>query len=124
MKSCIDLKELCGSRWRVKVDKESQEGRADKWLYQIPCQRGLIYPYGGKMLGVQIDGHSGIAKRAQALGFQMIQDGDREKTFLVPADRIDEVAELIRPYRKRTMTPEQRAAAADRLAQFRAGSEK
>src|SRR5262249_15653489 len=96
---CISLVELFGDRYRVTLDRQSGEGPRDNrpWLQEIRCRRGLIYPYSATHLAVQVDYHRCVAQRLVRMGFQLIQDGDREKTFVFTIDRLDEVAVIVEP---------------------------
>jgi hypothetical protein len=107
--TCIDLRGRFGDRYRVTVDRESAEGPRDRdpWLCQIRCRRGLIYPYSATHLAVLVDGHREIARRVVALpGAVLMQDGDREKTVTFAVELFDQVAAVVRPYRRRRDRPE------------------
>jgi hypothetical protein len=112
----VDLNQLYGHKYAVTYDRESATGPRDRdpWLAQIKTRRGLVYPYSDTHLGVQVDGHPKVARRVAELGYRLIQDGDTEKTFLVPAEDLERIAPLIRPYRRRRY--KDAAARAARLA--------
>ena len=115
--ACIDLVARFGGEYRISRDPAA-EGRTDPWMAQIPCQRGIIYPHGGDMLAVEVDGRPITAGKLAALGLTLHQDGDREKTFLFPVEGFPEVAAIVLPRKRRRQTPEQRQAAIERLAGF------
>ena len=88
------------------------------WLMQLPCGgRGVtIYPFGGDRLAVEVDGRPGLAKKLTGTpDVEPWQDGDREKTFLFPVGRFSEVAAVVKPHRRRRLSPEWRAELARRL---------
>src|SRR5258708_5262089 len=124
MTECLNLQELFGAKYRIFIDRDSAEGPRDKdpWLQEIRCRRGLIYPYSATHLAVQVDGHPFIAQRLRQMGFELVQDGDYEKTFLFTTDRFDEVAEIVQPYVRRRLSDEQRQNATERLAAYRANA--
>src|SRR5262249_23812960 len=99
-----NLRELYGHRYRISHDQAAND-RHDPWMFQIPCGgRGVtISPHGEGMLAVECDNRPGVAKRLSALGLRLHQDGDRERTFLCPLDRFDEVAAVVRPRRRRVL---------------------
>ncbi len=121
--ACINLKERFGTTFRITRD-EACDNRADPWYYQIPGRMGTIYPYGGDTLAVEVDYHPFLFARLVRLGFTKVhQDGDHEKTLLFPADKIEEVATIVRSKRRRRLNPERRQEAIERLARFRIGKE-
>jgi len=105
---CIDLAERFGRRYRVEYEESyfAQYGpRArvnDPWLKIIPCQRGHIYPFGPSTLAATTSTRGPTARKLAALDFATIhQDGDDGVTILFPMDRMPEVAELMKPRRRR-----------------------
>ena len=121
---CVDLRQRFGKKHRVRFE-ESHEGTtgkgADPWTMEMPCQgKGVtIYPFGGKMLAVEINNRPILAKRVAALpDVTCRQDGQHEKTFLFHVDQFDQVSELVRPRKRRSMTPEQKEVAAAQLAPY------
>lgn len=116
---CIDLKKRFGTDYRVGRE-EVAENRSDPWTFMLPGARGVIYPFGGNLLAVEIDGHRGIARRvSQIPGVVLHQDGDHEKTFLFPVELFGQVAALVRPRKRPKFTAEQVAANVERLAKWR-----
>jgi len=58
-----------------------------------------------------------VARRLAAVeGVELRQDGDDGCNFRFHVDRFDAVAEVMKPRRRRRLSPEQRAKCADRLA--------
>lgn len=124
MSECPNLREIYGKRYKITFDegynpRNVPRNNLDPWMMQIPCQRGLIYPYGEDLLAVEVDGHPGVAKQLLRLNCTtLIQDGEHEKTFRFPASAFREVARIVKPNRRRQMTPEQKAVAAARLKKY------
>jgi hypothetical protein len=117
---CIDLRENFGRQYKITYDeaydaKGRHRDKLDPWLMQIICQRGTIYPFGGTKLVVEVDNRSKLAGRMQRLGcVTPIQKGDHEKSFLFDVEHFDEVAEIVRPRRRRQVSDEVR----ERLARL------
>lgn len=82
---------------------------------EIRTRTGAICEFSPHLLGVQIDGYPKIAARLSRMGYAVAQDGDQKVTFLVPRADLDRIAGLIRPRRKRQLTPEAKAALALRF---------
>jgi hypothetical protein len=122
---CVNLKKRFGKQCQIRYEESyyTQYGlRArvdDPWLQIIPCRRGHICPWGGSTLAAVTDWAGPTACKLAALDFAMVhQDGSDGVTVLFPVERFSEVAELMRPRRRRQMTEEQRLAAAERLAKY------
>jgi hypothetical protein len=110
--TCPDLRALYGDRYKVGHDSvaRSRSEKADPWLLTLPCRFGTVYPYGRDRLAVEIDRHPAKARQvAQIPGVQLTQDGDREKTFVFPVELFDQVARVVRPYRRHRVSPVSRA---------------
>jgi hypothetical protein len=82
----------------------------DPWLLVIPCQFGHIYPHSATHLGFASNGCGQVAKTVAALpGATITQDGSDGMNITFPVELFDQVAALVKPRRKRQLTPEQRA---------------
>jgi hypothetical protein len=79
----------------------------------ILCQRGDIYPYGGDLLAVDVDGRPVTARRLAELGLRLVQDGDNEKTFVFPAEQFAQVAKIVKPRRRRQVSDAEMRRLAD-----------
>jgi hypothetical protein len=115
----VDLRLTFGHTYVVTAEREPAEGPRDQdpWLALIVTRTGQVYPYSATHLGVQVDGHPRVAGRLARMGYPLIQDGDSEKTFLVPAGDLDRIARLIKPRRRRRFKDAAERAA--RLAEAR-----
>jgi len=128
MLTCPNLRARFGDRYRITFDpaydtKGRHRRTVDPWMMQLPCRFGVIYPHGGNLLAVEVDCHPKVAKALGAIsGVVLYLDGDGEKTFLFPVDLFDQVAEVVKPYRRRQWTEEARRDVAERLARFQFGS--
>jgi hypothetical protein len=122
--TCINLQKLCGDRYRIGHDDAAQTWgeRADPWVMTVPCQRGVIYPYGGDHLAVEVDYHPAAAKQLAALpSVRCVQDGDQEKTYTFPAAILEAVAAIVKPRKRKQVSAEERARLADMGKQHRFG---
>ena len=129
--TCINLAERFADRYRISHDEAAGtwKERQDPWMQTILCARGvIIYPHGDNVLAVECDYHGGIARRIAAIpGVRVHQQGgnldprsfDGETTFLFDVSLFGQVAEIVKPRRKRRLSEEQKAAAVERLAGYR-----
>src|SRR5262249_6974448 len=111
---CINLAERFGTQYRIVFDKSYDARRRrretlDPWFMEIPCRKGTIYPFGGEMLAVQVDGRPLTAKRLLSLpGVRLLQDGDWERTFRFDVAQFSEVAAIVLPRRRRQISDAER----------------
>ncbi len=123
---CVDLRPWAkANRYRFRLEESyraesSTHVRGDgRWFIEIPCRYGLIYPCGGENLLAYAN--RGVKRHIAALGpdIQHYQhDGDAE-VFKSPIERLDEVAAILKPRRRRKLTPEQVKEKASILARAR-----
>jgi hypothetical protein len=122
---CVDLRPWAkANRYRFRLEESykaenNTHVRGDgRWFVEIPCKSGLIYPWGREMLlayaksGVQAD----IARLA---GVELYQTDGKARVFIFPVDRLDEVAAILKPRRRRMYTPEHREVLRERLKSLR-----
>lgn len=112
MITCIDLKETFGQKYRIAYDESAGHeagGRNDPWLMLIPCHRGHIYPHGGNLLAVATATRGGTAKAIRALpGVEVVQDGEDGINATFPVELFPQVAELMKPHRRRQFSDQER----------------
>lgn len=111
---CVDLREWAkANRYRFRLE-ESYKAETDshvrgdgRWLVEILCRYGLIYPAGGEMLLAYAT--RGVKRHIAALGATHHQsDGDSE-VFKFHVQHLDAVAAILQPRTRRpgrTLTPE------------------
>lgn len=124
--SCVNLRKTFGRQYKVAHEQsfhaERPEFRAaeEAWLQVILCQSGHIFPWGGDLLAASTAKGGSVAKRLKALpGVEVVQDGADGATVVFPVDRFDEIAQIIKPRRRRRLSPEARARAVERLRKYR-----
>jgi hypothetical protein len=124
----INLKAKYGKVYRITLDEsaaiEGQTKAERLWCYRIKCLYGHIYVHGENRLGAFSD-RPVVGRRLMALPcVTPHQRGDREfSATFDPAD-FAQVARLLRPYVRRQLSPEQKAAGAERLRAWREGMAK
>lgn len=118
--TCPDLRALAGTKFRLGHD-HGRPARLidDPWLLTIRCRTGHVYPHSADRLAFASDSRGGVARAVAALpGAVVEQDASDGFNVSFPVALWPQVAELVKPRRRRQMTPEQRQASADRLARF------
>ena len=114
----IDLRQLFGERYRITLDEAARHergGRNNPWYYQIPCKRGMIYPYSDELLAFYCQGirlRHKVRREHPDLEYLHWSD-EGEAVFLFPLDRFDQIAVYARPRRRRRLSAEQRKRAAE-----------
>lgn len=116
MPDCIDLKQRYGHQYRTVPEQSFRAERGDTaravdpWLMTIPCQHGHIFPFGGSVLAVATNTRGGISKRLAALNCCTLhQDGDDGCNLLFDARHFARVAKIVKPRKRRRLSPEHRA---------------
>ena len=123
--NCINLKDHFGDRHPVRYEESYFADRGDgaraedPWLMIIPCRHGHLYPHGGDLLAVSTNGKGPITTKIRELACTtVVQDSDEGVNATFHVDDFDQVAEVMKPHRRRQWTNEQKQAVSDRLAGF------
>jgi hypothetical protein len=126
MTNCPNLKELFGDRYRIKVEESHGAERGteikrnvDPWLLIIPCQNGHICPWDEDLLAACTSHRRFVVRDLVAVGCTVVQDGDDGVNATFPVEAFDEVAEIMKPWKRRRISDEQRQAAVERLRRYR-----
>jgi hypothetical protein len=114
--TCINLRELFGERFRIGHDEAAATyaEKNDPWMMTILCDNGVIYPHGGSRLAAECYGPTARKLKAIA-GVTVHQQGDREWCMLFDVSIFEQVAEVMKPRKRRHLSPE-RARAISGLA--------
>lgn len=119
----MDLKKIYGERYRVSIEAsfgpEATEGKtADLWrYYELRGRYGFVYAYGADRPAVTFTSNI-VANRFQKPAWKRIQDGDEERTFLIPKDDLNEVLEAIKVRKRRHLSEKGRNEAIERLKAY------
>lgn len=107
----IDLKQLAGRKYKIRLDESYEADQGGKeWYYQIECRKGHVYVHGKNLLGAYVKGGKMVSKVRAIPGTKIHQNGDGEATFVFPPELLDQVADVIQARRRPRLTDEQRAA--------------
>jgi hypothetical protein len=104
----MNLKARYGHTYRIA--REEGADRNDPANFIIARKRGHIYVHGRKLLGVATNGRGPTVKRLAALpGLTVVQDGSDGINATFGIELFKAVAAIIRPKRRRRLSPEHRA---------------
>ena len=111
---CINLQEQFGQQYRITFDpaynpKHVPRDKLDAWMMLIPCRRGVIYPHGGDLLIVEVDGRRVTANRLAT--WTAPRRIKRATSFLAVTFDVadfDEVAAIVKPKRHRQVSEAER----------------
>lgn len=122
---CINLRDRFGDRYRITFDpaysaRHVPREKLDPWMMLVEFRGGNIYPHGGDLLAVEVEGRRFLRKRLAALpGLTLKQDGDDFQSWTFPVEQFDAVAEIVQPRRRRVLTEAQRAEFVERTQAYR-----
>ena len=126
---CINLRERFGEEYKIEYEESyyAQYGEnarvEDPWYMIIPCKHGHIYPQGYDELAVSTDKRGAISGRISRLEFvRVLQEGSDGTNAASHVDHFDEIAEIIKPRRRRRLSAEQKRLAVERLSKYQFGS--
>lgn len=108
METCIDLRPWADShRYRWRWEESRRIGEDDPFLVEVLCKYGMIYPKGGTTLLAYASPGTKQRIRREIEGAEHHQWDGHCEVFRFPADRLDEVAAILRPRRRPTYSPEE-----------------
>ena len=117
---CFDLKPWAERRrYRWKWEESRQMGDDDPYFIEILCKYGMIYPMGGDTLLAYAN--EGIKRHLVKMGVDHHQYDGNNEVFRFPVAKLDEVAAVIKPKKRRTLDPD-RARALGKGTQYGAQS--
>lgn len=116
---CLDLREWAKEhRYRFRLEESyraenNMHIRGDgRWFVEVLCKNGLIYPKGGNT--VLAYAKSGVVKKlSQLRDIELHQTDVSGKVFKFDFERIDAVATILKPRKRKTVTPETLAKLAE-----------
>ncbi|MDP6722003.1 MAG: hypothetical protein QGF59_25265, partial [Pirellulaceae bacterium] len=75
-------------------------------LLLIPCLNGHICPWGENLLAACTSSRGTVAKRLVAAGCEVVMEADDGINATFPIEAFDEIAEIMRPRKRRRLSPE------------------
>jgi len=122
MTTCLDLLDLYGDRFKLRLEADASTSTPEAefvWLLELPCRYGIVYPHGGDILAATITGRR-IGKQVARLPCILSSRGDIERVVLFHVDAAEAVLALLKPRRRRLISPEYQArlAAIGRSTRF------
>lgn len=118
--NCINLRERFGDRFKVRYvqDYFAEYGpnaqTEDPVYMEVPCANGFIAPWSGTELVACTARAGAVARKLGALPFTtVVQDGDDGANVAFPVERFEEVAAVMKPRRRRRLSPTARRRLAE-----------
>ncbi len=114
---CVDLRLWSkANRYRFRLEESYRAEsfphvRVDgRWYVEILCWYGLIYPCGGENLLAYAN--RGVKRHIAALGpnIQRYQHDGSAEVFKFPVEYLEEVAAILKPRKRRTLSPDRARA--------------
>ena len=120
--NCVNLKKMFGKRYRVRYEESyrAEHGEnarvEDPWLMVIPCRNGHISPWGGFGLVASTNHPGPVANALKQLPFtSVIREGEDGCDVLFDIRYVDAVLQIMKPRKRRRLSPEERAKRTKRL---------
>ena len=122
---CVNLKKQFGREYKVVCEESyhSEYGAnartEDPWLMVVLCQNGHICPWGGSMLAACTDKNGSIANllRKNPL-VNVVHDGDDGVNAVFNMKHFDEIANIMKPRKRRRLSEAQKQKSVDRLRKY------
>jgi hypothetical protein len=115
MFNCVNLRAKFGDRWKITFEPSYYADRGplgrtdDPWLQQIECVHGTICPWGDDKLGACTKHRGPVASQLAALDCVTVaQEGTDGSNATFHIDDIEIIAEVMKPRRKRQVSPAMR----------------
>lgn len=123
--TCVDLRQRFGDRSRIRREADGATWYATPdaervWLLELPCRHGVVYPHGDSILAAVVTGRQ-ARRRILALPCLRSRRGDVELVVTFHVDDAEQVLAVLKPKRRRVLSPAQRAAAMAGLAKAQEG---
>ena len=113
---CVDLRPWAkANRYKFRLEESyraesSIHVRGDgRWYVEILCKNGLIYPYGGTLFLAHAKSKTASAI-AKLPGVCLYQTDGTARVLKFPIERLDEVAAILKPRKRRPLSPDRARA--------------
>ena len=111
MSNCIDLRIVCKERrWKwhyeesFKAERMRSTNPSAPWYVEVLCKNGTIYPISEFYLAACVEGRPNMPSRLKKIDGVSQHQGN--VVFKFHALLLDDVAKVMRPRRKRRVSPE------------------
>lgn len=109
MADCVDLKSRYGDRFRIASGELLIADRGENARGNDPCLRLIPCRHGRDWLGASTNRRGPICRALAMLpGVRVLQDGDDGINAIFPVAEFDAVAGVMKPRRRRRLSPEHR----------------
>jgi len=122
----INLKDRYGDRFVVTheesyyAEKPEFRQQEEVWLQIIPCHKGHLMPFDDSHFAACTNHRGPTVNQLRVIpSAQMWQDGDDGVNVVFHIDHFEEVVQVMKPRKRRRLSPEARQALIDRTAKYR-----
>jgi hypothetical protein len=113
----MNLRDVYSKQYRVDLDPAA-DSFADPTLHVIPTRTGEVYPHSDTHAGVEV-GRRFRSVHKRLAGYPVHVRGEELTTYLVPWSDLPAVLPVLRPYKQRQVSAEQRQSLIQRTAAHR-----
>lgn len=121
----LNLMETFGKKYKITMDEswavERQRKEEEKiWYYEIVGRLGTVYPHSETHCAFELTPRTWKKMQAVTLPYTIKKhrECDEGPTLLIENDDVSMALRWIRPRKKRTLSPEQKAKAVARLKKY------
>lgn len=114
----IDLKKEFRDKYKVTTEEPHESSMISKY-YQIIGKRGIVYGWDKENVEMLVQNTHIATRLIRLKTFKLKNDYDDGASFIVPLARIYEAFNIIKPKKRRHLSPEQRQKCIERLATMR-----
>jgi hypothetical protein len=109
--------------YRIRIEEGGAKG--DPFAYVMTGRLGHLYVHGPGVFGVSTNSSKGplVGKLRKMPAVKIVADASDGVNAVFPAEHFKAIARMVKAYRRRKLSPEQRAAATARLLAHRLSSE-
>ena len=116
----LNLKTRFGKLYRICKEQGTEPNDPAGWT--IPAKYGHFYSHGPDAIGVATNGRGIVRRLLTVAGLVIVQDGSDGINATFPPAEFEAVAKIIRPRKRRKLSPEHKAKLLAASKPFQAGS--
>ena len=122
---CVNLRQEYGKRYKIGREAPANSW-TDPWYHVLLCRYGHIYPHSATELAFTSNRRLKATRKLAATisGARILTFGDDGVTVAFPAEQLETVLELVKPYRRRRLSEAYKAVLVARMKKLHEGKQK